>query len=71
MAGAPVVNPNVNVDITIPLVATVRVNEQVVDPGGRGITVNALRITLLSGVSVVVSHARVALTLPGATCPTA
>ncbi|MFF7250992.1 choice-of-anchor P family protein [Embleya sp. NPDC008237] len=71
VAGVPVVNPNVNVDITIPLVATVRVNEQVVDPGGRGITVNALRITLLSGVSVVVSHARVALTLPGGTCPTA
>jgi len=71
VAGVPVLNPNINVNITIPLVATVRVNERVVDPDGRGVTVNALRITLLSGVSVVVSHARVALTLPGGTCPTA
>ncbi|WP_447002168.1 choice-of-anchor P family protein [Saccharothrix isguenensis] len=67
--GVPVVNPAVDLAITIPLVATVVVNEQRSLAGGAGIAVNALRVRLLSGVELVISHARVTLTRPGAPCP--
>ncbi|MFC6091728.1 choice-of-anchor P family protein [Saccharothrix lopnurensis] len=68
--GVPVVNPAVDLTITIPLVATVVVNEQRSLAGGAGIAVNALRVRLLTGTELVISHARVTLTRPGAPCPT-
>jgi uncharacterized repeat protein (TIGR01451 family) len=67
--GTPVVNPAVDLTITIPLVATVVVNEQRLLAGGAGIAVNALHVQLLSGVDLVISHARATLTRPGAPCP--
>ncbi|GLZ39529.1 choice-of-anchor P family protein [Actinokineospora sp. NBRC 105648] len=67
VAGVPVVNPPPNLAITIPLVASVVVNEQV--PYGTGIRVNALHVRLLTGVDIVISSARSALTPPGGTCP--
>ncbi|KOV87920.1 choice-of-anchor P family protein [Nocardia sp. NRRL S-836] len=67
--GVPVVDPAVGLTITIPLVATVVVNEQRPLAGGAGIAVNALHVRLLSGVDLVVSHARVTLTRPGIPCP--
>ncbi len=66
--GAPVVDPAVDLTITIPLVATVVVNEQRPLAGGAGIAVNALHVRLLNGVDLVVSHARVTLTRPGTPC---
>jgi uncharacterized repeat protein (TIGR01451 family) len=67
VAGVPVANPPVNTSITIPLVASVVINERVVTPNG--VQVNALHITLLSGLQVVVSHAQVALLRPSDPCP--
>ncbi|MFD7659366.1 choice-of-anchor P family protein [Actinosynnema sp. NPDC059797] len=69
--GAPVVTPAVGLTITIPLVATVVVNEQRPLAGGAGIAANAPHVRLLSGVDLVVGHARVTLTRPGAPCPAA
>ena len=59
VAGTTILNPTVNQTITIPLVATVVVNERVPHPGG--ITVNALHVKLLTGTDLVVSHARTTL----------
>jgi hypothetical protein len=59
VAGITVANPTVNQTITVPLVATVIVNERVPHPGG--ITVNALHVKLLTGTDLVISHARVTL----------
>ncbi|MFT7837112.1 choice-of-anchor P family protein [Saccharothrix sp. BKS2] len=68
--GVPVVNPAVDLTITVPLVATVVVNEQRSLAGGAGVAVNAPRVRLLTGTELVISHARVTLTRPGAPCPT-
>ncbi|GAB1819495.1 choice-of-anchor P family protein [Herbidospora sp. RD11066] len=65
--GSVITNPPVNHTITIPLVAKIVLNERV--PTANGIRVNAIHVTTLLGVDVVVSHARASLTLPGQPCP--
>jgi uncharacterized repeat protein (TIGR01451 family) len=69
VAGVPIVNPAPNLSIVIPLVGSVIVNERTPIAGGKGISVNALHITLLQGTHIVVSHARASLLTPGAPCP--
>lgn len=69
VAGVPVVNPAVNTAIVLPLVGSVVVNERTFTGGGSGVRVNALHVTLLSGIHVVVSHARVSLLRPSDPCP--
>jgi hypothetical protein len=59
IVGTTIANPTVNQTVTIPLVATVTLNERVQHPGG--ITVNALHAKLLTGADIVISHARVTL----------
>ena len=66
VGGVPVVNPAPNLAIVIPLAGTVIVNERTPIAGGRGISVNALHITLLQGTHIVVSHAQASLGTP---CP--
>jgi hypothetical protein len=69
VAGVPIVNPAPNLSIVIPLVGSVIINERTPIAGGKGISVNALHITLLQGTHIVVSHARASLLTPGAPCP--
>ncbi|MBE1468772.1 DUF11 domain-containing protein [Kibdelosporangium phytohabitans] len=66
VAGVPVLNPTPNLPIVIPLVGSVIVNERTTIAGGRGVSVNALHITLLQGTHIVVSHAQASLGTP---CP--
>nr|WP_157554803.1 choice-of-anchor P family protein [Herbidospora sakaeratensis] len=69
--GSTVTNPPVNHTITIPLVAKIVLNERVPYGNGTGIKVNAVHVTTIAGVDVVISHARASLTLPGQSCPSA
>ncbi|GAB1819494.1 choice-of-anchor P family protein [Herbidospora sp. RD11066] len=64
--GSAVTNPPVNHTITIPLVAKIVFNEQV--PSANGVKVNAIHVTTVLGVDVVVSHSRALLALPGQPC---
>ncbi|WP_066360439.1 choice-of-anchor P family protein [Herbidospora mongoliensis] len=69
--GSTITNPPLNHTITIPLVAKIVLNERVPYGNGTGIKVNAIHVTTIAGVDVVVSHARASLTLPGQPCPSA
>ncbi|WP_051760874.1 choice-of-anchor P family protein [Herbidospora cretacea] len=69
--GSSITNPPVNHTITIPLVAKIVLNERVPYGNGTGIKVNAVHVTTIAGVDVVISHARASLTLPGQSCPPA
>lgn len=62
-------NPRPNTGINLPLVGSVILNQQVPIAGGEGITVNALSITLLTGVKLTVDQSTAALLEPGDTCP--
>lgn len=66
IAGVPIVNPAPNLSISIPLVGSVIVNERTPIAGGRGISVNALHVTLLQGTHIIVSHSQASLGTP---CP--
>ncbi len=69
--GSTITNPPLNHTITIPLVAKIVLNERVPYGNGTGIKVNAVHVTTIAGVDVVISHARASLTLPGQACPSA
>jgi hypothetical protein len=53
-----------NQAVTIPDVATLVINEQIVTPGVPAITVNALHLTLLSGLEVILSSAHSDMSCP-------
>jgi hypothetical protein len=53
-----------NQTVTIPGVATLVINEQIVTPGVPAITVNALHLTLLSGLEVILSSAHSDMSCP-------
>ncbi|MDI5973279.1 choice-of-anchor P family protein [Streptomyces sp. SL13] len=63
------VHPAPNTTIALPLVGSVVLNEHVTLSGGRGITVNALHVTLLTGVHLTLSTSTAALPTGPATCP--
>ncbi|WP_018681205.1 choice-of-anchor P family protein [Actinokineospora enzanensis] len=63
--GVPVA-PGLSVQIVIPLVGNVTVDERTPFASGAGMSVNAIHIRLLTGVDVVIGHARAALGTP---CP--
>lgn len=63
------VHPAPNTTIALPLVGSVVLNEHVTLSGGRGITVNALHVTLLTGVHLTLGTSTAALPTGPATCP--
>ncbi len=68
--GATITNPTVNQTINIPLVARIVINERTPYGAGKGIAVNAIHITTVAGIDIIVSHAHASLTTPGQPCPT-
>jgi hypothetical protein len=62
-------NPPPNTTIGLPLVGSVVLNEQTAIGGGKGITVNALHVTLLTGVQLTLGTATAALLSSTDTCP--
>jgi hypothetical protein len=66
--GTPiVVSGQPNQTVSIPGVATLVINEQIVEPNGLSITVNALHLTLLDGLTEVIissAHSDVACVTP-------
>ncbi len=63
------VDPAPNTTIALPLVGSIVLNEHVTLSGGRGITVNALHLTLLTGVHLTLGTSTAALPTSQATCP--
>jgi hypothetical protein len=61
------VNPGPNTNVTLPLLGSVTLNEQVVKPSG--ILVNALHVRLLGGTDLVVARAAAHLVNSGAVRP--
>ena len=62
-------NPGPNSTISVPLVGTVVLNQQVPLAGGAGLTVNALAVTLIDGTRIVLAQSRAALLAAGQPCP--
>ena len=58
-----------NTTVALPLVGSIVLNEHVTLSGGRGITVNALHLTLLTGVHLTLGTSTAALPTGPATCP--
>ncbi|WP_367127751.1 choice-of-anchor P family protein [Saccharothrix sp. HUAS TT1] len=67
--GTPVADPATDLTTTIPLAATIVVNQQRPPADGARIAVNAPHIRLLNSVDLVINHARVTLTRPSTPCP--
>jgi uncharacterized repeat protein (TIGR01451 family) len=63
------VDPAPDTTIALPLVGSLVLNEHVTLSGGRGITVNALHLTLLTGVHLTLGTSTAALPTSAATCP--
>lgn len=63
------VHPAADTTIALPLVGSVVLNEHVTLSGGRGITVHALHLTLLTGLHLTLGTSTAALPTGPATCP--
>jgi hypothetical protein len=64
------VAPAPNTTISLPLVGSVVINEHKPYGNGKGITVNALHVTLLTGTQLTIGHANASLTKTPGPCPT-
>lgn len=62
-------DPGPNTVISVPLVASVILNQQTTIAGGDGITVNALDVTLLTGTQLTIGTSTAALLSATQTCP--
>ena len=63
-------NPAPNTGITLPLVGSLILNQQTPTANGRGITVTALSLTLLTGIRLTISQSTAALLTSADACPT-
>ncbi|MHA6763885.1 choice-of-anchor P family protein [Streptacidiphilus sp. PAMC 29251] len=69
LGAAVAANPAPNTTIDLPLVGSLVLNQQTPVAGGRGITVTALSLTLLTGTHLTVAQSTAALLTSTDTCP--